>query len=149
MKIILTRDVPNLGKIGQIKNVADGYARNYLLPQGLAKLATPGALKEVEQLQQAEHKKATRRKAEAQEIANQLANISLTFQARAGENDRLYGSITSADIATKILEMTGQEIDKRKVELDDPIRALGSHQVQIRLAPEVTATVTITVEREE
>lgn len=149
MKVILTRDVPNLGKVGQVKNVADGYARNYLIPQGFATLATPGALKEVEQRQKVEEKRASKRKTEAQDIANRLANTTLTFKARAGESNRLYGSITNADIAAKIREVTGQEVDKRKIELEDPIRELGTHQVEIRLAPEVTTTVTITVEREE
>ncbi len=149
MKVILTRDVPNLGKIGQVKNVADGYARNYLIPQGLAKLATPGALKEIEVRQKAEEKRLIKRKGEAQEIASRLANTSLTFKARTGESDRLYGSITNADIAARIQELTGQEIDKRKIELDEPIRELGTHRVRIRLAPETIAEVVITVEREE
>ena len=149
MKIILTQDVPGVGRMGEIKVVADGYARNYLIPKGLAQLATPGAVKEVEKRLKAEEKRNLRRKLEAQELANRLAEMTFTFKAKVGESDRLYGSITSADIAEAIQAQTGQEVDKRRIELEHPIRELGTFSVPVKLAPEVTANITVVVEREE
>ena len=122
---------------------------NYLIPKGLAQLATPGAVKEVEKRLKAEEKRNLRRKLEAQELANRLAEMTFTFKAKVGESDRLYGSITSADIAEAIQAQTGQEVDKRRIELEHPIRELGTFSVPVKLAPEVTANITVVVEREE
>jgi large subunit ribosomal protein L9 len=149
MKVILTQDVPNLGHTGQVKVVSDGYARNYLIPQGLALLATPGNMKQIEVLQTAEEKRGTRLKMQAQQLADRLSELTLTFKARVGESDKLYGSITAADIAEQIQAVTGQEIDKRRIDLEHSIRELGTHEVTVKFVPEVTARIKVIVEREE
>jgi large subunit ribosomal protein L9 len=149
MKVILTQDVPNLGHSGQVKVVNDGYARNFLLPKGLALLATPGNIKQVETRKKVKEQRGTRRKTQAQELADRLSELTLTFKARVGESDKLYGSITAADIAEQIQARTGQEIDKRRIDLEHSIRALGTHEVAIKLAPEVIARIKVVVEREE
>jgi large subunit ribosomal protein L9 len=149
MKVILTQDVPNLGHTGQVKVVSDGYARNYLIPQGLALLATLGNMKQIEVLQTAEEKRGTRLKMQAQQLADRLSELTLTFKARVGESDKLYGSITAADIAEQIQAVTGQEIDKRRIDLEHSIRELGTHEVTVKFVPEVTARIKVIVEREE
>jgi large subunit ribosomal protein L9 len=149
MKVILTREVPNLGHAGQVKTVNDGYARNYLIPQGLAMVANPGNLKQIDSLKQAEEKRQARNKTQAQGLADRLSALNLTFKARVGEADKLYGSITAADIAEQIQAQSGLEIDKRRIDLEHSIRELGPHEVPIRLAPEVVARVKVVVEREE
>lgn len=148
MKVVLRKDVPGLGKAGDIKNVADGYARNYLIPRGLAAVATPGAIKQAEQERVAEVERARRLQEEARELAQKLAAHPLTFKARAGEGDKLYGSITSADIAQAIQEATGLEVDKRKVLLERPIRELGEHTVTVKLHGDVVSQVKVVVEHE-
>lgn len=149
MKIILTQDVPGLGRMGEIRQVADGYARNYLIPRGMAVLASPGAIKQVQLRHKAEEKRSQRLKLEAEEFARRLGELTLRFRARVGESQRLYGSITSADIVEAIEEQTGQVIDKRKVELEHSIRELGEHHVPIKLMSDVTAHVRVVVEPEE
>jgi large subunit ribosomal protein L9 len=149
MKVLLTQDVTGVGKAGQIKKVADGYGRNYLIPKGLAVLAQAGLVRQAEEKRHAEEKKAIRQTADAQALARQMAQLTLTFRAKAGEQDKLYGSITSSDIVEELEKLIGQKLDRRKVLLDEPLRQLGSHQVAIKLAAEVTAEVTVIVEREE
>ncbi|MBC7222800.1 MAG: 50S ribosomal protein L9 [Anaerolineae bacterium] len=149
MKVVLRKDVPGLGKAGEIKKVADGYARNYLIPQGLAAVATPGAIKQAELERAAEARRAQRLQQEAQELAQRLASQTLVLKARAGEGDKLYGSITNADIAQAIQEAIGLEVDKRKVLLEHPIRELGEHTVAVKLHSEVVSQVKVVVEREE
>jgi large subunit ribosomal protein L9 len=149
MKVLLLRDHEKLGKAGDIKNVADGYARNYLLPRGLAVLATAGALKQAETIRKSEEKRRAKLYAEAQAVANQLAGVTLTFRALAGETGKLYGSITAHDIAEAIQRDKGIELDKRKVELREPLRSLGTHTVPIRLATDLAPTVTVVVEPAE
>lgn len=148
MRVVLTKDVPNLGHVGDVKDVADGYGRNYLIPKGLAILATVSALKNVDELRRAEAKKMARRLETAQDMANMLGQLNLMFKARAGEEGRLYGSITNADIAEAIQAQSGQEIDRRRIELHEPIRQVGEHQVEIRLMQNVSAHVKVTVEAE-
>ena len=149
MKVVLRKDIPNLGKAGQIKSVADGYARNYLIPKGLAAVATPGAVKQAELERKAEERREQKRQEEAEALAAKLAEQTLTFPARAGEGDRLYGSITSADIAQAIQEATGLEVDKRKILLEQPIRELGEHVVPVKLRGDITSQVKVVVIREE
>lgn len=149
MKVVLKKDVPGLGKAGEIKKVADGYARNYLIPKGLAAVATPGAIKQAELERAAEERRAQKLQQEAQELAQRLASQTLIFKARAGEGDRLYGSITNADIARAIQEAVGMEVDKRKVLLEHPIRELGEHTVAVKLHTDVLSHVKVVVEREE
>ena len=149
MKVLLTQDVAGVGKAGEIKNVADGYGRNYLIPKGLAVLARPGLVRQAEERRRAQEKKAARQAAEAQALAQQIAQLTLTFEARAGEHDKLYGSITSGDIAGELERQIGHKLDRRKVLLDEPIKQLGSHRVAVKLATDVVAEVTVIVEREE
>jgi large subunit ribosomal protein L9 len=149
MKVILTRDVPNVGLTGQVKVVSDGYARNFLIPQGLALLATPGNIKQFETQRKGKETRETRFAMQAQQIAEQLSELTLTFKAKVGESDKLYGSITAGDIAEEIQKATGQEIDKRRVDLEHPIRELGFHEVTVKLAPGIAGRVKVTVEREE
>lgn len=148
MKVILTQDVKSVGEAGTITNVADGYARNYLIPRGLAKPATEGAQKQVELQQRAAAKREKRLLTEAEDFAEVLNGIELTFTAKTGENDRLYGSITSGDIAEQITERIHTEMDKRKIVLEEPIRELGTRKVLIKLMGDVSAEVTVTVEKE-
>ena len=145
MKVLLLRDHDKLGKAGDVKNVADGYARNYLIPRGLAVLATGGALKQAETIRKAEEKRQAHLFAEAQAVANQLSGTTLTFRALAGETGKLYGSITTHDIVDAIQREKGLEVDKRKVELREPLRTLGTHAVPIRLASELLPAVTVIV----
>jgi large subunit ribosomal protein L9 len=149
MKVLLTRDVDKLGRAGTVTTVADGYARNYLIPKGLALPATESALKQADSFRAVEAKRVDKLHQEATALAERLAGVSVSFKARAGEKDKLYGSITSADIAAALAEEIGVEIDKRKIELGEPLRELGTHQVTVRLAAELTPQVTVIVEREE
>lgn len=148
MKVLLKRDVKGLGTAGEVTDVANGYAANYLLPRNLAVKATPGVLRDHEQRSRVEARKQKVVVNDAQELANRLDGIVLTFTARAGENEKLYGSITSGDIASGLEMETGQDIDKRKIELEQPIRELGKHKVSIKLMPEVSAEITVVVEAE-
>ncbi len=148
MQVLLKKDVPGLGQAGEVKRVADGYALNYLIPRGLAQAATEGAIKQAKQLQQAAERQRQRQQSEAERIAQKLSGLTLTFKAKAGEGDKLYGSVTSADIAEAIARAIGEAVDKRRVELAHSLKELGTHRVSIRLAPETTTTVTVIVERE-
>lgn len=149
MRVVLTQDVPNLGKVGDVKDVADGYGRNFLIPKGMAVLATVSALKNVEDLRRAEAKRMAKRLTDAESVANRLRQLDLVFKARAGEEGRLYGSITNADIAEAIQAQTGLEIDRRVIELEHPIRQTGEHTVEVRLMQNVIAPVKVTVTPEE
>lgn len=145
MKVLLIQDVDNLGYAGDVKKVADGYGRNYLLPQQLAVLATPGALKQAETIRKAAEKRRAQETADAQAVANQLEGLKLFFERRAGETGKLYGSVTSGDIADAILAKTGIELDKRKVAVPEPIRTLGEQEVPIKLMIDVTTSITVEV----
>ncbi len=141
MKVLLIKDVDNLGYAGDVKKVAPGFGRNYLLPREMAVLATPGALKQAETIRKAAEKRRAVEKSDAQAIASQLAGLELLFERRAGETGKLYGSVTSGDIAEAIKAKTGIDLDKRKVALPEPIRQLGQQEVQIKLMMEVNATI--------
>jgi large subunit ribosomal protein L9 len=149
MKVLLTETVDNLGSAGEVKKVTDGYARNFLIPKGLAVPATAGALKQAELRRQAESRRQKQEKVKAESLTRTLSQVTLTFQVKAGEKDKLYGSITSADIAEAFERETGQAIDKRKVDLEEPIRELGSYDVPIKLLPDLAPQVTVIVERED
>jgi large subunit ribosomal protein L9 len=148
VKVILVEDVSNLGRVGDIKEVADGYGRNYLIPRGLAKMATSGEVQQARQLKRSAQTRSQREHAEEEELAERLSGMSLTFQARAGEGTKLYGSITSADIAEKLSQELGHEFDRRKIRLDESLRQLGMHQVTIHLAPQLEPEITVVIERE-
>ncbi len=149
MEVLLLQDVDRLGSAGEVKRVADGYARNYLFPKNLAVLATPGAIKQAKLRQEAMARRRERELSTAQALAQALDGQVVTFQARAGESDRLYGSITSANIAEALSAQVGQEVDRRKIELEEPLKELGTHAVTIRLAAGAEAKVTVVIEREE
>ena len=146
MRVLLLRDHDKLGKAGDIKNVADGYARNFLLPRGLAVLATAGALKQAETIRRAEEKRRAKLFAEAQAVANQLTGTTLIFHALASEAGKLYGSITAGDIAEAVQREKGIELDKRRIELREPLRSLGTHTVTVRLAAELVPALTVIIE---
>lgn len=148
MQVLLVKDVPGIGKAGQTKNVADGHARNYLLPRGLAVIATQGAVKQVEALKLASVKREAETLQEAQLLATTLNAIVLTFKVKAGTNDRLFGAVTASDIAERLVKDHKINIDKRKIELEHPIKDLGQRGVPIKLHPEVTAHVQVMIERE-
>lgn len=148
MQVLLVKDVPGIGKAGQTKNVADGHARNYLLPRGLAVIATQGAVKQVEALKLASAKRDAETLQEAQLLANTLNSTQLTFKVKAGANDRLFGAVTAADIAEQLVKDHKINIDKRKIELEHPIKDLGQRGVPIKLHPDVTAHVQVLIERE-
>jgi large subunit ribosomal protein L9 len=148
MDVILTADVAHLGKAGEVVKVRDGYARNFLIPEGLAYHATEGNKKRIAT---AAGRRATNAAAEqsvAEEQAAKLGQVSLSFTAKAGEGDRLFGSITAADIASK-LAAAGHKVDKRSIELEEPIRTLGTHQVPIRLHSAVRAEVRVQVTKDQ
>lgn len=148
MKIVLKKDVPTLGRSGEVKEVADGYARNYLIPKKLAAQATRTEIANVEAQRSSNARSAARTGAENRELADRMQASPVTVQAKAGEGGRLYGSITGADVADALSKQLGREIDKRTVELDDHIRTLGEHQARVHVAHGITATVTINVEAE-
>jgi large subunit ribosomal protein L9 len=146
MKVILSKDVQGTGKAGEVKDVADGYARNYLIPRKLAIPATGGALKNVEQKKAAEEKKAATEEAAARALADRLTSAPVVLTAKVGDQGRLYGSITNGDIADQLSAQLGQPIDRRKIELDEPIRQLGTFEVTIRLHRAVSASVKVDVQ---
>lgn len=149
MQVLLIKNVDQLGRAGDVKRVADGYARNFLFPQGLAVIATAGAIKQAELQREAEARRRALALSEAQALAQLLDGQTVTFHARAGEGDRLYGSITSAAIAEALEEKIGQPVDRRKLDLEEPLKDLGTHAITIRLAAAAEAKVTVVIEREE
>lgn len=149
MEVILLKDVKRLGKAGEVKRVADGYARNYLIPRGLAVYATDAARKRIEEQAAAVARREEKEKTVAETRVANVGKIELVFKAKAGESGRLYGSITSADIAEQLSQKLGMEIDKRKVLLDDPIKKVGKTQVNVKLHPDVQVTVPVIVQPEE
>jgi large subunit ribosomal protein L9 len=145
----LLENVDGLGKAGDVQAVSRGYARNFLIPRGLAKPATKGELKQAEQHRNRAAKQAQHDLVNAQAMAERLSAMTLTFTARAGEGTKLYGSITTANIADRISEELGQEFDRRKLHLDESLRQLGTHQVPVRLMADVQAEITVVIERED
>lgn len=144
MQVILLKDVKALGKKGEIKEVAEGYGRNFLLPRGLAVEASGGHLKQHKQQEKVVAGKKAKALTEAQETASKLNGLKLEMKAKVGENGRLFGSITSNDVAAA-LKKQGFSVDKRKVELSDPVKALGTYSVRVKLHPEVDANLELIV----
>lgn len=145
MKVILQKPVENLGEPGEIVQVADGYARNYLIPRGLAAVASKGAIKHTERLRSLQERRAQRAKGEAEGLAARLAKTPVRVQTRAGEDGRLFGSITAHHIADQVAAQLGEKVDHRDIRLEEPIRSLGTHSVVIHLHPEVDAAITVDV----
>lgn len=148
MEIILREDVERLGSRGQVVKVADGYARNYLLPKRLAVPATEANKKIVEQERQAHLRREAKLKGEAEDLAKLMTGVAVTIAQKAGENDQLFGSVTSKDIA-EALEGQNYTIDRRKIHLDQPIKQLGEFKVPVHLHRDVTAEITVNVVKEE
>lgn len=147
MKIVLLKDVERLGRAGEVVKVANGFARNFLIPRGEALLATDANIAHFESRRRQHEAAAEREKKAAEALAQALEKTSLTVQARVGEEDKLFGSVTSQNVAD-LLKEAGHEIDRRRIELDEPIRALGVYTIEIRLHPEVRAAVKLWVVKE-
>lgn len=145
MKVLLTQDVDMLGSAGEIKEVSGGYGRNYLLPKGMAVVATRGAIKQAEERLAAQHKRNAALRAEAEVLAQRIAGVTLSFSERAGEGERLFGSVTASDIAEQLQAQLGETIDRRHIVLDEPIKRLGEFEVQYRVMQGVVATVKVVV----
>jgi large subunit ribosomal protein L9 len=148
MEVILREDIVNLGTRGQVVKVAPGYARNFLIPKKLAVTATGSNKKIVEQERQGHLRKEAKLQGEAQDLAKLVNGVSVTIQQKSGENDQLFGSVTSKDVADA-LAAKGFTIDRRKIQLDEPIKSLGEFKVPVKLHREVTAEVTVVVAKEE
>jgi large subunit ribosomal protein L9 len=145
MKVLFKRDVVEVAKAGQVKEVADGYARNFLIPRGLAVAATTAALKQVADLQAVAARHAAEEEQTARELKQRLEAQPIVIAAKAGSQGRLYGSVTTADVASAIQKQVGTSVDRRDLELNDAVRQVGSYQVSARLHRAVSATVTIEV----
>ncbi|MET7933549.1 50S ribosomal protein L9 [Streptomyces sp. NPDC005322] len=145
MKIILTHEVSGLGAAGDVVDVKDGYARNYLVPRGLAIRWTKGGEKDVEQIRRGRRIREIATIEQANEVKTQLEGVKVQLKTRAGDAGRLFGSVTPADIASAIKDAGGPDVDKRRIEVQSPIKTLGAHQVSIRLHPEVAAKVGVEV----
>lgn len=145
MKVILADDIDRLGRKGDVVTVADGYGRNFLVPRGLAMIATKGALRQAEHMRRAREETERRAKEEAADRVRKFAASPVYISARAGEGGRLFGSVTKADVARAIEEQLGEGVDRHLVRLDEPIRNLGTHEIEIHLHEEVNALVSVEV----
>ena len=144
MKVILRRDVDNLGERGQVVNVASGYARNYLVPKGLAMAATPGNIQSIDFEKRVWEVREVKEVGEARAFGDRLAAVELTIAKKAGENETLYGSVTTSEIG-EMLAAKGFEVDRRKIQLDEPIKALGEYAIHVKLHRQVTAEIKLQV----
>jgi len=147
MKVLLTKDVYKLGRAGDIKKVADGFGRNFLIPQGLAMLATAGALKQVERIRSQAEVRRTEQNSELKDLAKHINGVTVIFSAKAGETGKLYGSITTQDVATAVTEKTRFEVKKQQIDMQ-PIRNLGEFTAHVRLTMDLVPEVKIVVHRE-
>ncbi len=145
MKLILTHEVTGLGAPGDVVEVKDGYGRNYLLPRGFALAWSKGAEKQIETIRKARKAREVRDLGHAQEIKSELEGLNVRLSGRAGQSGRLFGAITVADIAAAVSKAGGPQLDKRKIEIPNPIKTVGSHKVSVRLHPEVAATIGLTI----
>ena len=143
--VILREDVKSLGKAGELVRVKPGYARNYLLPQGLAFEATEGNKKRIAAETRARGARDQAERTEAERVAATLGAVALTLKGKAGEEGKLFGSVTAADIAAAVSEQAGVEVDRKDVHLDEPIRSVGTHEVRVHLFPEVDPVITVEV----
>jgi large subunit ribosomal protein L9 len=146
MKVLLKQDVPKIGKKGQILEVKEGYARNFLIPGGMAVEASGGAMKQIEEEKKASDRHKAKEKEEAQGLAKKIEELSILLKHKAGDEGRLFGSITSAEVA-EALKQKSFNIDKKKIVLEEPIRLVGDYEVKIKLHPEVAAHLNVRVEK--
>lgn len=145
MDVILLKDVEQLGEKGQVVTVSDGYVRNYLLPRRMAEVASPGRIAEVRKLQEAEEARKAREVERAGELAELLGKTVLTIEAQAGEEGKLFGSVTSADIAKEIYRARDFKVDKKKIKLEEPIKEVGDYMVEIEIQPGLLASTKVIV----
>jgi large subunit ribosomal protein L9 len=145
MKIILTQEIRQLGSPGDVVDVADGYARNYLIPRGLAQRATKGAMKQVDTIKRTREVREIRDREKAQELATSLGALKIRVAAKAGDGGRLFGQVTPQAVAEAIVKAGGPKVDKRRLHMDGPIKSLGVHNASLRLHPEVEADLSIEV----
>jgi len=145
MQVILNKDVKGTGKAGEIVKVSDGYARNMLFPKGLATEATPANIRNLEKQKANEAAKKAEEKAAALELAKNLEDVKVVIKTKCGEGGRLFGSITSKDIAEETKKQTGYVVDKKKIQLNSPIRNIGKFDIKVKLYPEVVGTLTVEV----
>jgi large subunit ribosomal protein L9 len=148
MKIVLRQDVPKVGEAGTIQTVSSGYARNYLIPQGLAVVATEGEIKTATHNLAVRERKITRQEEAQRALSDKISGKVLKFTARAGEQGRLYGSITASDVATELSSLISEEIDRRRVVLEDPLRTIGEHTVTVHLVGRLRPQITVIIEAE-
>ena len=148
MEVILREDVSNLGHRGDVVKVADGYGRNFLLPKNLAMEATPANKAVIDQMKAAAVRRSAKEKAEAEQLVTQLNTVALVFTRKVGEGDHLFGSVTSSDIAQGLADK-GFNVDRRKIQLDEPLKSTGEFHVPVKLHREVTAHIGVTVKGEE
>ncbi len=149
MKVVLLEDLPGRGKAGEIKEVSNGYARNFLLPRGLALLATPTIIKQVESRLEQEKLEESIDRDKLGELAQQIEGKEIHFQARMGAGERLFGSITAADVAEKLSQAIGSVIDKKKIDIEKSLRKTGNHQVAVKLASDLNPQITVVIEEEK
>jgi len=147
MKVILTQEVRSIGAPGDVVDVADGYARNYLIPRRLALQATKGGLKQVDTIRRTREVREIRSLEQAQQMADQLGKLKVQVKAKAGDGGRLFGQVTPAQIAEAIAKAGGPKIDKKRLHIDAPVKSLGAHRAHLRLHPEVEAEIEIDVQR--
>ena len=145
MKVMLTRDVENVGRAGDIKDVADGYGRNFLLPRKLAVLARGGVASEAKRLREVAAKRESKERDEARVLAEEIGNKTVVVRLRVGAEDKAFGAVTSDDIATALKQQHQVEVDRRKIHLPEPLKTLGEHQVALRLHRDVEATINLIV----
>lgn len=149
MKIVLVQDVPTLGKAGEIKEVADGYARNFLVPKGFATMATTGLVKQAKERAEAQRKRDLRSRNDMEAMAQRINGQTVRFVVKVGEMERLYGSITNVDVAEKLSAQIHAEVDRRRVELGDPIKRAGMYSVVVNLGHGLEPRINVVVEGEE
>lgn len=145
MQVVLLQDVAKLGKKGDVVNAAEGYARNFLFPRNLAAPASEGKLKEISTQKKAQADKKQKQEAEAKELAAKISNLTVTLQAKVGEGGRLFGAISSKDIADAIKSQHGYDVDKKKIVLKEPIKTLGDHKITIKIHPVAQAEISVRV----
>jgi len=145
MKVILRSNVEGVGNTGDVVEVANGYAQNFLMPKGLAMRATEGAVSQAADMKRSRDLQDLKQREVAEEAAQRLEAVAISIQARVGQDDQLYGSVTTSDIAEAVQAQTGIELDRRNMSLEEPIRQVGTHQVEMRLHPEVRAQLTVEV----
>jgi large subunit ribosomal protein L9 len=148
MKIVLRQDVPKVGEAGTIQTVANGYARNYLIPQGLAVVATDGEIKTANHNLAVKERKIVRQEEAQRALSDKISGKVLKFTRRAGEQGRLYGSVTASEVATDLAAAVGEEIDRRRIVLDEPLRTIGEHVVTVHLVGRLRPQITVVIEAE-